>query len=47
MKSISNKIITKNQQGEYASINELVEAKLKRATQTLKNVDFSKVMKSN
>ena len=43
MKTTINKPISK-QNGEYSSIEELVQDKLKKATQTLKNVDLSKLM---
>lgn len=45
MKTINNKTATKMQKGEYSSIEELVQTKLKRASQTLKNVDLSKLPK--
>ena len=44
MKTTINKPNSKPQNGEYSSIEELVQDKLKRATQTLKNVDLSKLM---
>lgn len=45
MKTTINKAETKNKKGEYSSIEELVQAKLKRSAQTLKNVDLSKLQK--
>jgi hypothetical protein len=45
MKTTINKPISKPQNGEYSSIEELVQDKLKKATQTLKNVDLSKLMR--
>ena len=44
MKTTINKPTSKAQKGEYSSIEELVQDKLKKATQTLKNVDLSKLM---
>jgi hypothetical protein len=38
-----NKVSTNIQTGEYSSIEELVQSKLKRASETLKNVSLNKV----
>lgn len=45
MKTTVNKPAPKKLKGEYASIDALVQDKLKRASQTLKNVDLSKLPK--
>jgi len=45
MKATINKPTTKKLKGEYASMDALVQDKLKRASQTLKNVDLSKLSK--
>ena len=45
MKTTISKPISKPQNGEYSSIEELVQNKIQKATQTLKNVDLSKLMR--
>ena len=45
MKTTINKSVIKKTKGEYSSVDEFVQAKLERATQTLKKVDLSKIPK--
>lgn len=45
MKTTVKKTVTKKLKGEYASIDEFVNSKLKRANQTLKQIDLSKLPK--
>ena len=45
MKTTINKPSNKKLKGEYASIDEFVQEKLIKATQTLKKVDLSKLSK--
>lgn len=41
MKMSINKPMPKSLKGEYSSVEELVNSKIKRANQTLKNVNLS------
>jgi hypothetical protein len=48
MKTIEiDKPASKPKMGEYLSIEELVNAKLKKAAQTLNNIDLKKINKSD
>ena len=47
MKTIEVNKPSKSKMGEYSSLEELVDAKLKKAAQTLKNIDLTKVTKTN
>lgn len=42
MKTTINKPITKQSNGKYSSIEDIVNAKLERASKTLKNVNLDK-----
>ena len=48
MKTIEiDKPVGKPKMGEYSSIEELVNVKLKKAAQTLKNVDLTRIKKTD